>query len=512
MGWLERIEAPTTIQGRSPWDERWWTNAPQFASGAGIQVSPEAALTLSAVWAAVKILTEDLSSIPFVLYQRDADGGRTEAEQHALWEVLQFQANNRQTALEFWEMETGHLLLRGNAYARLVEGRRGFADQLEPLNPDRMEPHRLPSGRIRYDYTRPDGTEQKFTEDEIMHLKGFSSDGMRGLSVIQYAAQSFGTAMAADHYAANFFGDGATPSAVLSSPGRLKPGEQDNLRASIREYTGGVRNSHGFLVLEDGISWQQIGIKPEEAQLLASREYSVEEVARWFNLPVHKLRVNKQAQTFASVEAFNTEYVVHSLRPLARRVEQAVRRDLIIQTRKFFAEFRLTELLRASTKERTDYYHTGILDGWLNRNEVRRAESFNPGPDELDEFLEPRAMVPAGGQTETGAAQMNGSPAATALVREAASAVVSKEIDSATRAAARYAKNPQGWERWVKSFYGRHANHVSTSLHIDKPTAQAYCQHQSQELLQAGVPAMEHWEVEAAEVLARLVTDGEVRA
>ncbi|HEY5656283.1 MAG TPA: hypothetical protein VIY27_00695, partial [Myxococcota bacterium] len=178
----------------------------------------------------------------------------------------------------------------------------------------------------------------------------------------------------------------------------------------------------------------------------------------------------------------------------------------IVQTGKFFAEFRLTELLRASTKERTDYYHQGILDGWLNRNEVRRSESFNPGPPELDEFLEPRAMAPAGGQREEAP---RAPAAARAVVREAAARVVSKEIDQATKAATRYASNPDGWRRWVKSFYGRHAAHVSATLHLDTSTARAYCQGQAEQLLRAGVPAMEAWETEAAAALACRVTESE---
>lgn len=502
MGWLEAVESAPSFSARNAWDNRWWSTQETYRSVAGVDVGPEGALTLSAVWGATKVITGDMSSLSCITYQRRSTGkGRDRAVTHPNYELLRYQPNHSQTAVEFWEMMTGHLLLRGNGYAKIEENQRtGAAEQLVPRHPDRMTPERLSSGRVRYKYDPPGSAVPVFyTEDEIMHLKGFSSDGLKGISVIEYAAHSLGTAIAADHHAGRFFGEGATPSAVLSHPGVLGPEGQRNLRESVHEYTAGVENTHGYLVLEENMQWHQIGIKPEEAQLLATREFGIEEVARWFNIPVHKLRANKEAQTFASVEAFNGEYVTHTLRPLAIRIEQAIRRDLIAQKAKYFVEFLLTELLRANAKERGEFYHQGIMDGWLSRQEARESENRNPGPPELDEFLEPLNMVPAGSQRAEPAPAPAPAPARRAtramvqLATDAATKAVLKEKHTVLEASKKFASEPDGWAKWVDGYYSRHKGRLRQTLGVTPDFADEYCQAHAGVLVQEGVVAMDRW-------------------
>lgn len=180
MGLVSRLRAGPVATGvaRDASSDWWYSSSPGSVSMAGTLVSPAAARTLSAVWQAVRIIAEGLASLPLIVYERTGDTGRQRATRHPLYDVLRWQPNPWQTAYEFWEMLAGHVALRGNAYARIVEGRRGFADQLVPLHPDRVTPERLPSGQIVYRYTDRAGRFETFFADEIMHLRGLSDDGL----------------------------------------------------------------------------------------------------------------------------------------------------------------------------------------------------------------------------------------------------------------------------------------------------------------------------------------------
>jgi HK97 family phage portal protein len=456
-----------------PWDDVWYERHGAM-SIAGMPVSAEGAMRLSAVWAAVRILTEGIASLPCIVYQRLENDGKKRAPGHPLYELLRWQPNSWQTAMEFWEMMMGHVVLRGNAYAQIIPGKRGAVDQLIPRHPDRIriETIETPDGpKLRYIWSPPKGQPITLTQDEVFHLRGLTSDGVVGLSVIEHATNSLGLSLAAERYGSKFFSQGATVAAVVEHPKTLT-GEAavKNLKWSIDEQ---VKNPHGVLVLEQGMTWKQIGMKAEEAQLIATMEFGIEEVARWFNVPLHLLRSNKQAQTYASIEMFDLELVIHTFRPWAVRFEQAIRRDLITGFETYFAEFLMDALMRGDSAARAAYYNSGIMTGWLTRNEARVKENLNP-IDGLEEPLVPLNMA-VHGQEPPEVVPSRQQNRASALAYSAAERVLRRELGAVQKAVKACAGDGAKYSTWAVTFYQEHAGYVAEAMAISPLVAGQYC-------------------------------------
>lgn len=544
MGWFDRVMHPRRRAGGDPTDERYW--APNgWISGlsqAGIRVTPELALTLSAVWCAVTFVARNFASFPCELMQEQADGGKLRARKHALYPKLRRSPNNWQTAVEFWEMAAGHILLRGNFYAQIVPGPSGFVDQLIPRHPDRMRVERLPTGRLLYTMTGINGDDTKLTQDEVFHVRGFSADGVSGLSVITFGANSMGASLAADGFSGRYFKTGASAALAVKHPATLNETAEKNLRASINSYLTGLQNVGGILILDEGMSTEKLGVSPSDAQLLSTREHNVREVARWFGMPSYVLSDGGKPPTYASAYQFAQDLINYTFHPLTTRVDQRIWMDLLDpedQT-EYFAEFVMDALLRGDLQARAQFYHMGILDGWLNRNEVRGREGMNPA-DGLSDFLEPMNMQDAtidpsdpppvidpSDPDDPNARRMRARrllPAAerpaldrrsqlrlSALALEAAKRVVRKEVAQLTTNAKRFSNDGDGWSKWLVSFYGDHAAFVAETLQIPIAVAREYAGRQGLAVQQGGIDVCRDWEWTVSQDLALLAIDDSGRA
>ncbi len=488
-------------------DDFWYRPGPQAADAdTGLTLTREAPLSLSAFWKGIRLLSETVASLPCLTYRRLSDGGKERAPQHPLYRLLKLQPNAWQTAYELFEYVMVCLGLRGNAYIEIVEGATSagvpYIEALIPIHPDRVTVQRLPSGRLTY---RLAGTGRTLSQEQVSHIRGLSLDGLTGVSVIEYGARSISTAISADRFAGRFFRQGAAPAFAVIHPGQLGDEATRNLTESINSFSAGLEHSQGVLVLEEDVKVASLGIKPEEAQLLASREYSVEEVARWLNLPASMLG-NTKTPTFASHAAFQIDLVTYSFRPWLSRIEAAILRDLVWAPDTYFAEFLIDALMRADPSARGQFYHYAISDGWMTRNEVREKENMNRA-DGLDTFLEPLNMGRADEPREqrTGRRQADGR--AFALAHEAAARVVRKEIAAVQKAAQRFANDGAGWTAWLREFYGEHAAFVASSLRVPLPLAQEYAARQGSRLEAHGVGTMADWEWTVVGELAELALE-----
>jgi len=250
--------APLTPQAYAPGDDYWYTPF-VAASFSGARVTADTALACSAVFASVRAISEDVASLPLFIYQRRADGGKNRAPFHPLYDLLHDQPNRWQTAFEFREMAQGHVLLRGNFFAQIVPGPRGAVDQLVPLHPDRVKVEVTDAGDIRYRVRRKDGSEYVLLDDEVFHLRGLSSDGILGLSVIALARESIGMTLAAEGYGGRFFNHGASPSGVLSTDQKLTPEAAERMAQDWQNKHAGVDNAHKVAVLEQGLKCSRSG-------------------------------------------------------------------------------------------------------------------------------------------------------------------------------------------------------------------------------------------------------------
>jgi HK97 family phage portal protein len=371
---------------RSPWGSFWFE--PVSTTMSGMRVSSETAMQLSAVFRAVSLVSGHMAMLPIVFYQ----SGTRKRIKHPLLKLLNKRPNRWQNAFEWREMIQGHLELRGNAYNEISANSRGEITELIPRHPDRVKVEMLDGGEYRYRITNTDGSERTVPRGNIWHLRGLSSNGITGVSVIECARESFGLGLAAQSYGARFFANDAKPSGGwIEFPGQFKDKEARQVFREGWQANQGGGNRGKTAVLEMGMKYHEVGLTNQDAQFLETRKFSISDIARWFGVPPHKIGDLERA-TFSNIEQMALEYVQDALQPRATRMEASIEAELLLDFEEIDVEFEFHELLRGDSKARSTYYHAGILDGWLTRNEARDMEGMEP-IDGLDEPLRPLNMV-----------------------------------------------------------------------------------------------------------------------
>lgn len=481
-----------------PSDDFWYSPVSRMTE-AGVPVTPDSALTIGAVFAAVRLLAETVGALPCDVFERLAIGKRAAPEQR-IQQRLSGQANAWQTSQEWREMMTGHCVLRGNGYSRIVSGREGFAEELVPLHPDRVTvEQQQPSRRLVYTHRPARGAPETYTQDEMFHLRGLGDDGITGYSVITYARRSMGLSIAMESHAARLFSQGARLGGIVTHKGTFGSKEaRENFKADWQRFYGGLEGAHKTAVLEEGMNWQAVSMTSEDAQFLESREFGIRDVARWFNIPEHMLRVARQP-TFASIEQFGIEFVVYSLLPWVTRWEQTIGRDLILDPVRFFAKLKLQGLLRGDNASRGQFYRNMVETGIMTRNECRALEDLDP-LEGLDEPLTPLNMA----RGTPPAALSPGLARSTSVLADTATRAVRREIADVSKAATpSHLADVDGWRAWVDQYYARHAAYLSEALHLDLADARTFALAHRAALLAEGPDALDRWESEApAELLA----------
>jgi HK97 family phage portal protein len=395
VGFLTTALQPNNQRGLELTDAAGWQAIGWLGDSAtGINVTQEGALRYSAVFACVRVLAESVASLPLIVYRRTADG-KERAPEHPLYRLLHDRPNDYMTSFELRETLQGHLALWGNAYCEIEYNNAGVPIALWPLRPDRMEKVTASGGELFYEYWLPSGSLVKLPGYRVWHNRGLSSDGINGYSPIGLMRQSVALGLAAEEFGARFFGNDARPGGVLQHPGVLGDKALLNLRESWQSRHGGLSRSHRTAILEEGMTYQQIGIPPEDAQFLETRKFQVTEIARMFRVPPHMLADLERA-TFSNIEHQSIEFVMHTLRPWLVRWEQSIQMRLMPAKDQgsHYAEFLVDGLLRGDVQSRYQAYAVGRQNGWLSANDIRRLENQNP-IDDGDVYLIPLNMVPA---------------------------------------------------------------------------------------------------------------------
>jgi HK97 family phage portal protein len=309
---------------------------------------------------------------------READGSRKLAQDHPAYQVLCRRPNMEMTPSRFMLLVVASIWLRGNAFVeKKMIGRKLVA--LDPLLPQNMVVKRLPTGKLEYTYTE-NGAKRVIPVDRMMHIRGFGLDGVCGMMPLSSGRDVFGAAMAVDEAAAKIFENGLQSTGFLSSKTALNKEQRERLRKSLQSFIGS-KNAGKLMVLENELSYQNVTMNPEAAQLLESRAFSIEEICRWFRVPPFMVgHVTKQSSWASSVEGMNLIFLTNTLRPLLVNIEQEIARCLLDGDEDYFAEFSVEGLLRADSVGRSAYYTTALQNGWMSRNDVRRLENLPPIP------------------------------------------------------------------------------------------------------------------------------------
>lgn len=327
-------------------------------------------LRLSAVWACVRLLSETISTLPIHIYRREGNG-RVDASDFWLHEIVHNMPNIAITAQTFWEAYMVALLLRGDAYAEKRYGTNGKVAALYFLVNDRLS---FKDKMYTYDG-------RKIKPDDIFHTVGFTMDGETGLSPIAYGASIFYSALASDTAANRTFKNGLMPTVGFSMEQVLKKDQRTEFRENFRDEMAGALNAGKPPLLEGGMKAFPIGINPRDAQLLESRAWSVEEIARWFRVPPFMIGHSEKSTSWGSgLEQQNLGFLTYALRPWLTRIEQTIRKDLLtLEERAMYtAEFSVEGLLRADSAARSQYLSTMVQNGLMTRDEARAYDNRPP--------------------------------------------------------------------------------------------------------------------------------------
>lgn len=404
MGVIGRLLA--VGQARRDLTERDWMRGTALWSretASGRSVTPGESLQLVAVFACVSLIAETIGTLPLLVYRSLPNGARERDPSHPLYAVLHDRPNPEMTSVELWECLVGHLALRGNAYAQIVPLGSG-AVELWPLRPDRMQVFR--DQGLRYLYTLPSGENRRLDPREVLHARGFSSDGLIGYSRVTLAREAIGLGLALEEYSARLFSNGAEPGGVLQHPGRLSKEAAGRLKEAWEEAHRGLSKSHRVAVLEEGLEWKNVSMSNEDAQFLEQRRFSRGEVATLFRVPPHMIGdVERSTSWGTGIEQQAISFVQHTLRPYLVRIERRLGLDVLTEPT-HFAEFLVDGILRGDLKTRMEAYQIMRMSGLRTANDIARWENWSPIPAEQggDALLVPMNMQ-TGEQLMAGGAQ-----------------------------------------------------------------------------------------------------------
>lgn len=387
----------------NPFDDRWYQPFPFFSNNGSPPVTPESALTNSAVYSCVKVISETLAAMPLILYKRTGDRSKERASSHPAFKLLKSAPNPRMTPMEFKETLMGHYLLRGNAYAQIIYAKDGGLHSLYPLHPARMEvmpeldENNEPTGLAAYFYREANGRTIFFPQREIFHLRGPSGDGLTGRSPLESIRGVVAQGISMDAYTENFYTNSASPTGILSMPpgSQLTPKAKDNLREEWQKRYGGANRAQNIAVLEEGLTWQQIGMSSADAQFVDTYKLSDLKIARCFRVPPHKIGL-MDGSKFSNIEQQNIEFHTDTMLPHLTRFEEAAERDFLSGEKpdKYFFEFLSDSVLRGDTITRYKAHSIARQWGWKSVNDIRAEENMNE-IDGGDTYLQSLNMIDA---------------------------------------------------------------------------------------------------------------------
>jgi HK97 family phage portal protein len=375
-----------------------------MTSKAGSTVNENTALNVAAVMTCVSLISRTIATLPIGIFERLDARNKQRATSHPLAKVFA-KPNGWQTRAEFAQMMQTHLLLRGNAYAWLNWGVSAIVNgepqyqllEMVPLHPDRVTVKQRDSWTLDYTLTQKDGTPIPLVPDSVLHLRGLSTDGVMGRSVLADAREVIGGAIATQDHSSNFWKRDGTPTVALRHPKTLGADGKvaENLRKQWEELYSGADRSR-VAVLEEGMEIQQLSINAEDAQFLETRKFQRSEIAGWFHVPPHMIGDTEKSTSWGTgIEQQQIGFLTFTIRPWLVAWEQRLNLDLMINPQRFFIEFNVDGLLRGDIGSRYTAYDKGIRGGWLSPNDVRALENMNPIEDG-DTYLQPTNMAPLG--------------------------------------------------------------------------------------------------------------------
>lgn len=364
------------------------------ASKSGVTVNTDSAMRVSTVYACVKLISESLALLPFQMYKNLGEGkGKQRDTGHWANRLFADAPNEWQTPYDWFCLSMACLLLRGNAYSFKNRNRAGEVVELLPIHPNRVKVEQDEYFRLWFTVTDTHGSQRRYSAEDIFHLRGFSLDGVTGLSTIDYARNAIGLGIAVEEHASGFWKNGTLASGVITHPAALSDEAQERIKGSWREKAGGLGNSHETMVLEEGMKFEAISMSNRDSQFIEERKFQRSDICAFFRVPPHKIGDLERA-TNNNIEHQGREFVTDTLMPHVKNFESAIRKQILGEQdrRTYYGKFNLDAFLRPDLKTRYEAYQVGINNGIISPNEARAKEDMNPreGGDEYQTPLNMR--------------------------------------------------------------------------------------------------------------------------
>jgi HK97 family phage portal protein len=387
---------------------RWFGNVGSTGQQDGVQLGEpftrvydsnrdygiDGALQVSAVWASIELLTDNIASLPLFVYKKDAsmEGHKTLARGTPLWTLLHTSPNRRHTPMEFWQFMVMNYLLRGNAYARLSRNDAGEVIEMWPLASDQVEVDVLADKTVVYKY-QYEGVVAVYDEKSIFHWRD-KGNGIIGMSRLDYMRNSVGIAISAQNHTADVYNKSGKRPGVFMIDKLLTETQRTSIRNNYRGLTEG--SDDDLLVLEAGAKFEPLSLTPADLQLLDTRKFSVEDIARWFG--ISSVMINDTAKTTTwgtGISQLIEGFYKFRLRPMLESLEQCLERRVLTsgQRELYSVEFSLDAILRGSLADRLDAGAKGVQNGLYTRNEWRQLENL-PKMDGGDELTAQLNLAP----------------------------------------------------------------------------------------------------------------------
>lgn len=378
LGWLGLEKKADVVRPLSLTNtEGWYGSAPD----AGEIVTEGSALALSAVWACANLVSGTISSLPFQVFRTREDGFKEAYSSHPLYRIIHDAPNYDQTALDFWDYINLSVEFWGNGYAEIKRGRGGSVIALRPAKPDLVVVKRTEKGPLRYSWTES-GKRVECDERDVLHIRGPGGDPLGGMSTLTFGRQAFSSAMAAERSAAGMFRNGMRPSGIIRFKEWLSNDRRQVVRDTFGQHYMGAINAGRPVILEGETDFTSLSITPEDAQMLETRAFSVEEICRFFGVPPVMIgHTSKTTSWPTGVEQQVLMFQKFTLRRRLKRIEQAVSQKLLSAEDRaagVSVEFNLEGLLRGDSAARATFYQTMTQIGGMTINEVRRLENLPP--------------------------------------------------------------------------------------------------------------------------------------
>ena len=346
-----------------------------FGANTGVAVTKESSLSFSAVYACVRLISETIASLPINVFMEEADGDRISQRTHPVYKLLAKKPNNYMTPYTFKEVILTNLLLEGNAYFLIIRDGSARPIELICIQPDQVEVYKH-EGDLYYKLKEVKETVMK---DDMLHFVGLSFDGLKGKSVLNSQRATIGTSIAANDTAGSVLGNTTQVGGVIKHPGKLSAEAIERLRTSWNNSYQGSFAAGKTAILEEGMSFEPTRINAQDKQLLESRRFQIEEIARIFKVPLSLIGHLEKAANYSSIEALSIGFFRYTLTPYLVNLEEEFNRKLFRENEQanHYVKINVSGLMRGDSNARANFYKQMIDMGVMSINEVRQLENMN---------------------------------------------------------------------------------------------------------------------------------------